>query len=67
VNTTAQLQGFRADEAWEIDAFNLQGKLVFARRGVGNEGINTAELPNGLYTVLIRFSGTQRTLQLIKE
>ena len=66
VSGTAQLQGFGADEAWELEAFNLQGKRVLLQHGVGNRGFNAADLPSGLYTVLIRFAGTQKTLQIIK-
>ena len=66
VSSTSQLQGFRVDEAWEVQVFSLLGKLVHSQSGVGNGLLNVADLPSGLYTVLVRFSGTQQKLQLIK-
>ena len=66
VSSTSQLQGFRVDEAWEVQVFSLLGKLVHSQSGVGNGLLNAADLPSGLYTVLVRFSGTQQKLQLIK-
>lgn len=66
VSSTSQLQGFRVDEAWEVQVFSLLGKLVHSQSGVGNGLLNVADLPSGLYTVLFRFSGTQQKLQLIK-
>ena len=66
VSSTSQLQGFRVDEAWEVQVFSLLGKLVHSQSGVGNGLLNATELPSGLYTVLVRFSGTQQKLQLIK-
>ena len=66
VSSTSQLQGFRVDEAWEVQVFSLLGKLVHSQSGVGNGLLNATDLPSGLYTVLVRFSGTQQKLQLIK-
>jgi uncharacterized surface protein with fasciclin (FAS1) repeats/plastocyanin len=66
VSSTSQLQGFRVDEAWEVQVFSLLGKLVHSQSGVGNGLLNVADLPSGLYTELVRFSGTQQKLQLIK-
>jgi uncharacterized surface protein with fasciclin (FAS1) repeats/plastocyanin len=66
VSSTSQLQGFRVDEAWEVQVFSLLGKLVHSQSGVGNGLLNVADLPSGLYTVLVRFSGTQQKLQLLK-
>lgn len=66
VGTTAQLQGLSANEAWEVDILNLQGKVVRQLNGVGNSELDAKELPSGVYTVLLRSSGTVRTLRMIK-
>ena len=66
VGTTAQLQGLRANEAWEIDILNLQGKVVRQLNGLGNGVLDATELPSGVYTILLWSSGTVRTLRMIK-
>ena len=66
VNTTAQLQGLSANEAWEVDILNLQGKVVRQLNGVGNDVLDATELPSGVYTVLLRSLGTVRTLRMVK-
>ena len=67
VNTTAQLQGFGADEAWEIEIMNTQGKVVHQLSGIGDGVLDTAELPSGVYTLVLRSSDTLRTLRLVKS
>jgi hypothetical protein len=66
VSTTARLQGFSPNEAWEVDILNLQGKVVRQLNGVGNSELDAKELPSGVYTILLRSSGSVRTLRMIK-
>jgi transforming growth factor-beta-induced protein len=66
VSTTAQLQGLSANEAWEVDILNLQGKVVRQLNGAGNGVFDATELPSGVYTILLRSSGTVRTLRMVK-
>ena len=66
VSTTAQLQGLSANEAWEVDILNLEGKVVRQLNGAGNGVLDATELPSGVYTILLRSSGTVRTLRMVK-
>ena len=66
VNTTAQLQGLGANDAWVVDILNLQGKVVRKLNGAGNGELDATELPSGVYTILLRSSGTMHTLRMIK-
>ena len=67
MSTTAQLQGLSANEAWEVDILNLQGKVVRQLNGAGNGVFDATELPSGAYTILLRSSGTVRTLRMVKS
>ncbi|MBO73940.1 MAG: hypothetical protein CMD33_01555 [Flavobacteriales bacterium] len=68
VFTTAQLQGFRADDAWEVDILNLQGQVVHQQSGVGNGNLDVSNIPDGIYAVQLKQSDSDtQVLRFLKN
>ena len=68
VNTTAQLQGLGASEAWEIDVLSIDGKLIHRLNGVGNGMLDVSNIPAGFYAVQVnRSNGTTSVLRFLKH
>ena len=68
VFTTAQLQGFRADDAWEVDILNLQGQVVHQQSGLGNGILDVSNIPAGIYAVQLKQSDSVvKVLRFLKD
>ncbi|MAI23397.1 MAG: hypothetical protein CL828_05005 [Crocinitomicaceae bacterium] len=68
VFTTAQLQGFRADDAWEVDIMNLQGQVVHQQSGLGNGILDVSNIPAGIYAVQLKQSDSVvKVLRFLKD
>ena len=68
VNSTAQLQGLSANEAWEANILSIDGKMIHRLNGVGNGMLDVSSLPAGVYAVHVnRAAGTTHVLRFLKN
>ena len=68
VGTTVQLQGLRANEAWEVDILSIDGKVTHRQSGIGNGVLDVSHLPAGLYGLqLNRINQDPKVLRFLKK
>jgi hypothetical protein len=68
VNSTAQLQGLSANQAWEANILSIDGKMIHRLNGVGNETLDVSHLPAGVYALHVVLSnGLTDVLRLVKK
>lgn len=61
-------QGFRADDAWEVDILNLQGQVVHQQSGLGNGILDVSNIPAGIYAVQLKQSDSVvKVLRFLKD
>ena len=67
VFSTAQITGLQKHETWQADVVSSDGKILYQQSGIGNGMLQVEQLPEGLYSVVLRTADAVYTVRLVKS